>query len=38
MSRAHVSAEEERQGFALACCVIPEGDLEVRMPITIRAG
>jgi ferredoxin len=30
MSRAHVSELEEAEGFALACRVIPEGDLLVQ--------
>jgi ferredoxin len=31
MSRAHVSAVEEQQGYALACRVIPESDLFLRL-------
>ena len=27
MSRAHVSAEEEAEGFALACCIKPLSDI-----------
>ena len=27
MSRAHVSEEEEKAGFALLCCVQPRSDL-----------
>ncbi len=31
MSRAHVSIDEEAQGIALACRVIPRSDLTVRV-------
>ena len=31
MSRAHVSAAEEQQGYVLACRVIPESDLLLRL-------
>ncbi|MBM3517157.1 MAG: 2Fe-2S iron-sulfur cluster binding domain-containing protein [Alphaproteobacteria bacterium] len=30
MSRLHVSVEEQRRGFALACRLVPESDLELR--------
>ncbi|MBP2227919.1 ferredoxin [Azospirillum agricola] len=30
MSRAHVSEAEERAGYALACRLIPESDLDLR--------
>lgn len=30
MSRAHVTTDEERQGFALACRLFPESDLRLR--------
>jgi len=29
MSRAHVSGAEESQGYALACCLYPDSDLEI---------
>ncbi len=29
MSKAHISAEEQASGFALACRVFPEGDLVI---------
>ncbi|MGH1355784.1 MAG: 2Fe-2S iron-sulfur cluster-binding protein [Thalassovita sp.] len=29
MSRDHVTEEEEKQGFALACCVYPQSDLDI---------
>lgn len=29
MSRAHVTEEEEKEGFALACRVFPQSDLEI---------
>jgi ferredoxin len=31
MSRAHVSEEEESQGIALACRVMPETDIEIEV-------
>jgi ferredoxin len=31
MSRAHVSEEEEAQGIALACRIVPDEDLEVEV-------
>jgi ferredoxin len=31
MSRVHISPEEERAGFALACCVVPASDLRVKV-------
>jgi 3-phenylpropionate/trans-cinnamate dioxygenase ferredoxin reductase subunit len=31
ISRAHVSAEEENDGYALACRVVPEGDVELEV-------
>ena len=31
MSRAHVSAEEERRGMALACRIFPRSDMNVRV-------
>jgi len=30
MSRAHVTAEEEAEGYALACRLYPQGDLTLR--------
>lgn len=30
MSRAQVSEEDEANGIALACKLIPEGDLQIR--------
>jgi ferredoxin len=29
MSRAHVSADEEKQGIVLLCCVKPRGDMVI---------
>ncbi|PWC53502.1 2Fe-2S iron-sulfur cluster binding domain-containing protein [Azospirillum sp. TSO22-1] len=31
MSRAHVSDDDRRDGYVLACCVVPESDLAVRL-------
>lgn len=31
ISRAHVSADEERDGYALACRVAPDGDVELEV-------
>lgn len=31
MSRAHVSEEEERQGYALACRVYPRSDMRLKV-------
>lgn len=31
MSRAHVGEDDRRDGFVLACCVVPESDLAVRL-------
>nr|ACO92652.1 ferredoxin [Burkholderia sp. JS667] len=31
ISRAHVSADEEDQGYALACRVAPDGDVELEV-------
>ncbi|VWD43205.1 ferredoxin [Burkholderia lata] len=31
VSRAHVSADEERDGYALACRVTPDGDVELEV-------
>jgi len=31
MSRAHVSAEEESEGFLLACCAEPKSDVTLRL-------
>ncbi|RQS06057.1 2Fe-2S iron-sulfur cluster-binding protein [Burkholderia sp. Bp8991] len=31
ISRAHVSAEEESDGYALACRVVPDGDVELEV-------
>lgn len=31
MSRAHVTEEEEAEGYALACRLIPAGDLEIEI-------
>jgi len=31
MSRAHVSADEERQGYALACRAYPRSDLSLKV-------
>ena len=31
MSRAHVSEQEQAEGFALACKCFPQGDLEVEV-------
>jgi len=31
MSRAHVSVEEEKNGFALACCIEPRSDLTLKL-------
>jgi ferredoxin len=36
MSRAHVSAEEEASGVALACRVMPTTDLELQVFGTLR--
>lgn len=30
MSRAHVTVEEEKEGYALACRLYPQGDLTLR--------
>ena len=32
MSRAHVSIEEEQNGFALLCCIHPTSDLVLALP------
>ena len=32
MSRAHVSREEEQNGFALLCCIRPTSDLVLALP------
>lgn len=32
MSRAHVSLEEEQNGFALLCCIQPASDLTLALP------
>lgn len=31
MSRVHVSAADEAAGIALACCLMPQGDLEIEV-------
>ncbi len=31
ISRAHVSADEEGDGYALACRVVPDGDVELEV-------
>ncbi|RQZ65906.1 MULTISPECIES: 2Fe-2S iron-sulfur cluster-binding protein [Burkholderia] len=31
VSRAHVSADEENDGYALACRVVPDGDVELEV-------
>ncbi|KVG53586.1 2Fe-2S iron-sulfur cluster-binding protein [Burkholderia territorii] len=31
ISRAHVSAQEENDGYALACRVVPDGDVELEV-------
>lgn len=31
MSRAHVSEAEQAEGYALACRIVPEGDLSLRL-------
>ncbi len=31
MSRIHVSAADEAAGIALACCLMPQGDLEIEV-------
>jgi ferredoxin len=38
MSRAHVSLEQERQGYALACRAYPLGDLVLSWSPSIRPG
>ncbi|MBL4837913.1 MAG: 2Fe-2S iron-sulfur cluster binding domain-containing protein [Kordiimonadaceae bacterium] len=34
MSRVHISEAEQKQGYALACCLYPESDLEVTTKIS----
>ncbi|WP_423382331.1 2Fe-2S iron-sulfur cluster-binding protein [Burkholderia sp. LMG 32019] len=36
ISRAHVSAEEERDGYALACRVAPDGDVDLEVAGRLR--
>ncbi len=38
MSRAHISAEEEAAGYALACCIYPLSELSLRLesPVTVK--
>lgn len=31
MSRSHVSADEEREGVVLACCIYPAADLRLKV-------
>jgi ferredoxin len=38
MSRAHVSAEQERQGYALACRAYPRSDLVVSLAPLLGPG
>ena len=38
MSRAHVTAEQEREGVVLACCIYPRSDLVLRLetPVVVK--
>jgi len=36
MSCAHVSEAEKEQGFALACCIVPVGDIELELSGTLE--
>lgn len=38
MSRSHVSEEEQREGYALACRLVPESDLTLRLALRPPAG
>lgn len=38
MSRTHVSEEEQREGYALACRLVPESDLTLRLALRPLAG
>ncbi|HYG89262.1 MAG TPA: 2Fe-2S iron-sulfur cluster binding domain-containing protein [Azospirillum sp.] len=31
MSRTHVTEAEQQEGYALACCLVPQGDLVLRL-------